>query len=203
MDTYMTKGFTLIETLIVSAILLLVMFGITLFMRNTFYFNSVQSGSLSTIQDARSIVRTMVKELRSTSQAADGSYPILTAATNTLIFYSDINNDGIKDRIRYFLASSTLSRGSITASGTPVVYNPASEKISTLATGVRNRSSSPVFEYFDGTYNGTSSPLVQPVSVAAIRNVRITITLDADPNRSPVQRTYITDVTLRNLKDNL
>ncbi len=200
----MTKGFTIVETLIVSAILLLVMLGITLFQKDVFNMNSVQSGSLSTIQDARSILRTMVKELRSTSQAADGSYPILTAATNTLTFYSDINNDGIKDRVRYFLATSTLYRGSITATGTPVTYNPANEKISTLAVGVRNASSSVnVFDYFDGTYNGTSSPLAQPVAVAAVRNVRITIILDSDPNRSPVQRTYITDVTLRNLKDNL
>ena len=204
MYPYMTKGFTLVETLVVSAILLLVMLGITLFQRDIFYQNSVQSGTLSTIQDARSILKTMVKELRSTSQAGDGSYPILTAATDTLTFYSDINSDGTKDRVRYFLASSTLYRGIIMASGTPVTYNPTYETISTLASGVRNAASSTaIFDYFDGTYNGTSSPLTQPVFVSAIRNVRITLILDADQNKSPTQRTYVTDVTLRNLKDNL
>lgn len=198
------KGFTLVETLVVSAILLLVMVGVTLFQRDVFYLNSVQNASFSTIQDARSILRTMTQELRSTAPGGDGSYPVITASTSTLTFYSDVNNDGVSDRIRYFLATTTLSRGVIIATGSPITYNTSNEKIATLASNVRNNASSTsVFDYFDGTYNGTSSPLAQPVAVSAVRNVKITIILDLDPNRSPTPRTYVTDVTLRNLKDNL
>ena len=51
----MSKGFTLIETLIVSAILLVIMIAITLFQRDVFYINSVQNGSFSTETETEEI----------------------------------------------------------------------------------------------------------------------------------------------------
>jgi prepilin-type N-terminal cleavage/methylation domain-containing protein len=199
----MKKGFTLVEALVVASILLLLMLAMTSFQKDVFYTNSIQQGSFTVIQDARTILRTMAKELRSASTGGDGSYPIVIAATSTLTFFTDTNNDGVKDKIRYFLATTTLMKGVIVASGTPVTYNPSLEKISYLASNVKNGTSTPLFDYFDGSYNGTSTPLTQPVSVSVIRLVRMTLVLDVDPNRSPLPRTYVSSVTLRNLKDNL
>lgn len=197
------SGFTLVEMLVSVAISILVIGAITLFARNTFYDNSVQSGSLSTVQSAEEIIRNMVSALRSTSPGSDGSYPIVTTATNTLVFFSDIDGNGIKERIRYFLATTTLQEGITVPTGSPLSYNLSNEQISTLAVGVRNTGSTPIFNYFDDTYSGTSSPLTQPVTVSVVRLVQINLLLDQDPNRSPAPRTYTSDVTLRNLKDNL
>lgn len=195
-------GFTLVETLVAMTIGVVVMIAMGTFARDIFFTNSIQGGSFSTAQDARTIIRTMLNELRSASQGSDGSYPIITAGTSTLTFFSDINGDGNKERIRYFLATTTLNKGVITPTGTPLAYT-GSEVISILAYNVRNSSSTPIFNYYNGTFTGTSTPLTQPVSVSAIRLVQINLTLDSDPNRSPLPRTYTTDVTLRNLKDNL
>ncbi len=199
-----TKGFTLVETLVVALIFLLIMMGVTSFERDTFYDNSIQNGSFSTVQSAEEILRTMVTQLRSASEGSDGSYPILTAASTTLTFFTDINGDGIKERVRYFLSSTTLEEGIMEPKGTPLSYNNATETISYIAYNVRNLASSTnVFDYYDDTYNGTSSPLTQPVSVSAVRLVKITLILDLNPNVSPGPRTYTTQVSLRNLKDNL
>ena len=197
------KGFTLIETLVAVGISVLVFMAMSTFFRDTLLTNSMSSGLFSTAQDSRSIIRTMVAELRSASTGSDGSYPILTAATNTIVFFSDINGDGSKERVRYFISTTTLQKGVTTPKGSPLSYNGSTEVITTLAYNVRNNSSSPIFSYYDGTYTGTSSPLTQPVNVSAVRLVQISLILDQDPNRSPTPRTYTTTVTLRNLKDNL
>ena len=199
----MQKGFTLVETLVAMSISIIVMIAIGTFARDIFYTNSVQSGLFSTAQDSRAIIRTMTNELRSTSPGSDGSYPIVTAGTTTLTFFSDIYGNGIKERVRYFLATTTLEKGVVVPTGSPLSYNLSNESITALAYNVRNGSSTPIFNYYDGTFTGTSSPLTQPVSVNAIRLVQVSLTLDSDPNRSPLPRTYTTDVTLRNLKDNL
>ena len=199
----MQKGFTLVETLVAMSISIIVMIAIGTFARDIFYTNSVQSGLFSTAQDSRAIIRTMTNELRSTSPGSDGSYPIVTAGTTTLTFFSDIYGNGIKERVRYFLATTTLEKGVVVPTGSPLSYTLSNESITALAYNVRNGSSTPIFNYYDGTFTGTSSPLTQPVSVNAIRLVQVSLTLDSDPNRSPLPRTYTTDVTLRNLKDNL
>jgi prepilin-type N-terminal cleavage/methylation domain-containing protein len=198
----MNKAFTLLETLVAMSIGVIVLIAVGTFAREIFYDNSIQSGSFSTAQDARTIVTTMVQELRSASPGSDGSYPIVTAGTSTITFFSDINGDGTKERVRYFLATTTLKKGVITPTGSPLGYT-GSEIITTLAYNVRNVGSTSIFNYYDGTYTGTSSPLTQPVAVTAVRLVQINLILDADPNRSPAPRTYTSDATLRNLKDNL
>jgi len=200
------KAFTLVETLLVASIFLIIMIGVTSFERDTFQVNTISSGSFSTAQGAQEILRTMVVQLRSASEGSDGSYPILTAGSTTLTFFSDINGDGKKERIRYFLSSTTLEEGIMEPIGTPLSYNNATETISYVAYNVRNltlASSTNIFDYYNDTYNGTSSPLTQPVSVSAVRLVKITLILDLNPNQAPLPRTYTTQVSLRNLKDNL
>ena len=197
------SGFTLIEMLVSVAISIFVVGAITLFARNLFYQNSVQSGSFSTAQSAEEIVRTMLAQLRSTSPGSDGSYPLVTTATSTLTFFSDIYGNGVKERVRYFLATTTLQEGIIVPTGLPLSYNTVNEQISTLAFNVVNASSLPLFNYYDDSYAGTSSPLTQPVTVSLVRLVQINLTLDQDPNKAPGPRTYTSDATLRNLKDNL
>jgi hypothetical protein len=50
---------------------------------------------------------------------------------------------------------------------------------------------------------GTSSPLTQPVITTNVRLIKINLMIDVDPNRAPVIKTYTSQVSIRNLKDNL
>ena len=197
------RGMTLAEIVVVIGILGIIMLAISSFQVNIFKNNKFSMESLSSAQDARSILRTMIRELRSTSPSNNGSYAIITAATNTLSFYSDTDGDALKEKIRYYISSSTLMKGSIVPSGNPLTYNSANEKFYTLAYNVKTATSSSLFEYFDSDYSGISTPLTQPVSFTNIHLIKINLLIDSDPNRVPNSRTYTTQVNLRNLKDNL
>lgn len=157
---------------------------------------------ITSAQDAESILKTMVKELRSARQGADGSYAILSTGTSSISFFSDAGGDGTVDEITYYLATSTLKRGVISPSGSPATYNPAQQKTSILINALP-ATTSPIFEYYDESYTGTSSALAQPVSPNAVRLVKISVTIDADPRHSPLPITYTSEASLRNLKDNL
>jgi len=150
---------------VVIAILGIIMVSVGSFSVGIIKNNKYSQDALSSAQDARTILRTIVKELRSASRSNNGSYAIITAATNTISFYSDADGNGVKDQIRYYISTSTLRKGVITPTGSPLVYNSSNEVFSTLAYNMRNTATSSLFEYYDSNYAGTTTPLTQPVSV--------------------------------------
>lgn len=202
-----TKGFTLAEIVVVVGILGLIMIGISNFQKNVLINNKYAQDSISSAQDARNILKVMVKELRTASPSNNGAYAIAQAATNTLTFFSDTDGDGLKEQIRYYISTTTnpmtLRKGSIKPTGSPSVYSSTNEIFSTLAYNIKNGTSTALFQYYDDGYAGTSSPMTIPVTVTDIRLVKINLMIDADPNRSPIPRLYTSQVSFRNLKDNL
>ncbi len=194
---------TLVEIIVAIAILIIVMIAVSTFQYNVLDYNRHSQTALTNVGDATNILKYMSKELRTMSPSVTGSYPILSVATSSITFYSDIEGDGTKEQIRYYIASTTLYRGIIVPSGSPMTYNPTDESKSTIATGVRNATSSALFEYFNGLYGGNEQPLTYPITIFTIRLVKINITIDSDPRRSPVPITYTTQISLRNLKDNI
>jgi prepilin-type N-terminal cleavage/methylation domain-containing protein len=196
------KGFTIIELLVTMAIFTLILGAITLFARDIFYYNNIFSGGLTSYDQARKILQPISSEIRSASSSSLGSYPIEKTGDIEFIFFSDVNNDGLKERIRYFLSDTDLKRGVIIPSGTPLQYLTSNEKISIIIQGIRN-GATPIFTYFDTNYNGSTAPLSQPVMIIKVRLVKITLVIDADPNRPPSAVTVTTQVSMRNLKDNL
>jgi len=195
------KGFTLVELLISVGIFAVVMIALSAFQRNIFALTSNLQGDLNFELGAQSMLKSFSAEVRDASQSSLGGYPIEEASTSEFIFYSDENSDGIKERIRYFLSGTDLKQGVVTPSGSPLAYNLSSEKISTVLTDVVN-GATPIFTYYDSSYTGTSSPLVQPVDIASIRLVKALVLANPDPNRDSQPFTFTTQVSIRNLKDN-
>lgn len=195
------KGFSIVEIIVAVSIFSLIIVALGTFQKDVFFLNNVLRNSISASQDAQVIMRTIAKELRTASRGADGSFAIVAAGTSSLTFYSDIDADGIAERVRYFIQDTQLRKGIIKASNPPYTYT-GSESFSTLIYNVVATTTS-LFSYYDGTYAGTTTPLSNPVTFANVRLIKVQVTIDADPQRSPVQRTYTTQISLRNLKDNL
>jgi hypothetical protein len=145
----------------------------------------------------------MVSELRRTAQPSTGAYPIELASSTGITFYSDINNDGNVDKVRYYLNGKGITKGVTPPTGSPVTYNSANEVKSTIINYIKASSTLPIFQYYTASYSGTTSPLTIPVDITAIRLIKTTLIIDTDPNRSPIPIVATSNVTLRNLKDNL
>lgn len=197
------KGFTLIETMLALAIIIAISIAVGTFQTNIFRFNKYTKDVIESAQDSRTIISTIVKEMRSMSPSGNGSYPIASVSTSSVTFFSDIDGDTKMEQVRYFLSGSSLKKGVIASTGNPPVYNINSEVITTLAYNIKNSTTTALFEYYDTNYAGTSSPLTYPINITSIRLIRTNLLIDADPNRSPVPRMYTSTATLRNLKDNL
>ena len=196
------KGFSLIEILVALGIFSLIVVAIGLFQRDVFSLNNILQVGLKNQNEAKKILRPFANEARSASQSNLGSYPLATVASTTFSFYSDIDNDGLKEKVRYFLDDTTFKKGVIKPSGNPLTYNEEDEDIVRVVHDVVNVS---IFSYFDESYDGTASstPLAQPVTPSDVRLVQVEIVIDSDPNKPPAPLPVTTQVSIRNLKDNL
>jgi len=198
-----TQGVTIVELIISIAILSALAYTVSIFQRDIFTLNFSAQNNLSAQLDARRVLKQMVAELREASPSSLGGYPISLASSSAITFYSDINNDGLKERIRYFMSGNTLRRGELSPTGNPLAYVQANERVVSLVSHIANSATTTIFTYYPSTFAGTSSPLTQPVTISSIRMVGITVVIEKDANKSPNPIITKTSVTLRNLKDNL
>lgn len=197
------SGFTITEILISLGIFVLISLAIANFGGDIFFLNSSLQSNLSVQIDARRVLRVMVSELRGASPSSLGAYPLSQVGTSTLVFYSNIDSDSYKERVRYFLQGNKLMRGILKPSGSPLSYNIANESVDVLINDVVNSSTTPIFKYFDSSYTGVSAPLSDPVNILSVRLVQVTVLIDHDVSRVPGPISVTTMGTLRNLKDNL
>jgi len=200
------RGFTLIEMLVTIAIFGSVMV-ITSNLLLTIFSNSTTSpNALNAVDQAEGATSNFVNQIRDAAYGNDGSSPLGEASTTEIIFFSPYGSSGSTtvDRIRYFLASSTLYEGITVPSGSPASYNLANEKVSAILPHVSGNGTSTVFFYYGGTYAGTSSPLSQPVNVNQVTYVGMTLAVQLQEVIGATTTSVIsTGATIRNLKTNL
>ncbi len=189
------------EAIVVIAILTVLLLAVANFGRDVFSVSGILQSGLSAQQDARNIVKVIASELRTASPSSVGSYAIKSVADNDLTFYSDIDADGLKEEIRYYLSGTILKKSILKPSGSPLAY-AGTPVVSNLISDVKN-GSTPIFTYYDTNYDGTTSPLSAPINILSVRLVKVMVMVERDPYRSPTPISVSTQVSLRNLKDNL
>ena len=195
-------GFSLAETVVTVAVLGMLVVVVGKFGGDVFSFNRYFTKSLDVAGDARKVLRPMINEIRGASPSSLGAYAIESAGENEFIFFTDTDDNGVKERIRYYLDGTILKKGTIVPTGNPYTYNAQNETTLSLIQNVRN-GATPIFKYFDTNYNGSTSALTSPVTVTSVRLVRVEVIIDEDVNALPSPLSIVTQVSLRNLKDNL
>ncbi len=193
-------GFSLVEVLIGIFIISLIGLAVSSFQNSVLRAERILSGSLDASYEAGKAVKILAKEIREAKIGNDGSYPILLAHENELVFFSDIDNDGRQEKIRYFLEDKRLKKQISKFSGVPPSYGSYGEAIPIINYLVNDTE--PVFQYYDSNYDGSTDPLDFPVLISDIRLIRIILEINRDEGRLPMPIKAETAVMIRNLKDN-
>lgn len=196
----MNKGFTLVEIIIVLAVFSGIVLMVSFLTLDISSFSLFFGENLSVQQELQLSLVPMVSEVRSMGRSSTGSYPIASAAANSLIFYSDIDNDGLFEKMRYFMDGDIFKKGVIKPTGSPLTYDPTQESVYELVHYVTNFSS--IFKYYDESFTGTQVPLSFPIDVSAIRTMKASLTVDRNPNVLPGPFDFSVTASPRNIDDN-
>jgi prepilin-type N-terminal cleavage/methylation domain-containing protein len=197
------EGFSLIELIFATAIFASVIFVVLSLNRNLSTIENLISQKLQSRQDLDQTFQMMVTEIRSAGNSSLGGYAIDAASTSSFVFYSDVDADGLMERVRYFLSgTSTVMRGVIKPTGNPLVYASSSEILGVSIENVVVSTSTPIFSYYDASFTGTESAMTSTAALADIRSVKVSIYADIKPKTSPKPVFFTNTITIRNLRTN-
>lgn len=190
-------GFTLVESVVGLAIFAV----LTLVVGRLGFENSRSQLYLETQLDAQNEARfaltRMTQELRGAATSDVGGHPIEYADPLAISFFTNVDLDEEKERIRYFVEGTTLKRAVLEPS-------EVTEKITDLARSVVNGGEGgSIFTYYGAEYDAFTKkdPLSPPVTPQAIRIVEVALVIDADPETLPAGVTISSQIAIRSLID--
>ncbi len=163
-----TAGYTLIEMVVVIGIFSLILFASVAAALIFFRTNSGTLTQAYAVENARAGLQHIVADLRGAQYGADGSYPLANISGTDVAFYSDINGDGVPERVHYYLSGATLFRGVETAAGSPPAYG--AEATSTIASSTQNIAEDvPLFHFYNaGGAEVTTISQANPVAYMTV-----------------------------------
>ncbi len=196
------QGFTVLEAVVAMAgMLLLIIAGIDLYLFSS-RSKAIIWEQLSTQNEGRKIVQDFSEEVRKMNYSSLGAYPLERAEGNHITFFSNIDTDSYRERIRYWLSGSILKKGVLKPSGNPLSYNPLNEQVTDVVHDVANVTD-PIFYYYNEDFTfATGTPLTSPVDVTKVRVIKVNLLLEEDPTNSPLPFSIESKVQIRNLKTN-
>jgi len=197
------KGFTLLELIVAISVFSVLILTVSFMVVKVFNGSKSQFLAISNVEQARLVTSQFVNEIRNATTGVDGSYSLGQADDSQIIFYSKTIGSSTINRVRYYLNGTDLYKGIIVPTGSPQVYNVAFEVKKIVQSNVVN-GGVPIFNYYDGNFNGASSPISQPANVNLVKFIKINlIVLTKINEQSGNTFTVSTGATIRNLKTNL
>jgi prepilin-type N-terminal cleavage/methylation domain-containing protein len=192
------KGFTIVETIVSVAIFAIMIFAILFFVTDVFNTTGFQRKIFDNNDSARKLATVFTNEMRASVVSSTGSFPIESAGTQQIIFYT--KSATTVNRVRYYLQSGVLYKGITIPTGNPPIYNLAQEISSPVQPAMATAGGDAIFTYYDGDGNA----LAQPVNVTQIRNIQMALKIYLQGSKNSTNTyTVTTSATVRNLKDNL
>lgn len=195
------KGLTLVETIISVSLFSLLMIVVMSSVATLYRTNSYTMAQSYEIFNARRGVQQFVRDVRETSYADDGTFPLVRKENHLIGFYSDIDRDDSVEYVEYELATTTtFTKRIYNATGTPPQYNTTiPDTTIIISDNVHNlNNATSTFFYYDAAGNlvDTNS------SVTDVRYVKMQIIVNIDPNRNPGEFMLEGSAALRNIVNN-
>lgn len=198
------NGFTLVEVLISTVIIVILGGGILTLIFIVSQNRLVTFRNLLNVDQTNAQVSLMVRELRNIRTGENGAYPLEEAGNQEIIFYSDIDYDGQSEKVRYSLSGTQLLKGVIEPTGFPAQYPSNNEKVKVLTDSVRN-GDEPIFYYYNGDWpaDTVNNPLPQPVRLSETKLMKVNLILNTNKDEPETNFSLESYVQLRMLKQNL
>jgi type II secretory pathway pseudopilin PulG len=202
------KGMTLVDMLIAIGIFSMGMIGFTVLFVRVWQSNSfIMEEGQATMMASRT-VQQLIESLRKVKQADNGEFAIKSGDDFNFIVYLDDDNDGVTERVHYFLAGESFKKGvTKPTTGTPPVYPNGDQVITIMANYVTNTAAQPIFYYYNKDYPGdiVNNPLnISPtLPIDKVKLVRIRLWINIKPLTAPDNVNFESFVDLRNLNENL
>jgi len=193
------SGLTLIELAVSISIFIVLFLLAGDFVTRGFKSTAFSMEQDEAVQSARNAMNFFAKELREANQADTGSYLLDTVSPQELSFFTNIDSDASREKVRYFIDGHDFKKGVINATGNPLSY-PVGDEIITVISGYINNQATPAFTYYDASNAEIANPAAQR---AQIRMIKAFLMINVTPDVMPADYFMDTYVQIRNLKDNL
>lgn len=204
------RGVTFVETIVVISIMSVVMLGSSLFFVRIWRTNQfTYEIAIASFVSSRGIEKA-TEDIRAARPAENGAFPIISADDHDLMFYMDYDNDGIAERVHYFIQDQKLKIGIREPNMTvlPPTYATGDELVTDAASYIVNESTGyPTFEYYDDegaifAYDDiVGKSLATPADPGSIKMVKILLFVNPDPIKKPNNVRIQSFVVIRNLAD--
>jgi hypothetical protein len=202
---YKQNGLGLLEIIIAVFLGSVVLMGLVGVQRLVSESSRFSFEEMQAVEEVRSGVDLLVREIRKAQPSESGSYPIEKADDQEFIFYADVDSDLQVERVRYFLDGTQIKKGVIQPTDTiPATYPQDQESIKIISDYIWNNSS-PIFYYYNSDWPliTEGNPLETPSRLIETKYMRVFLRVNIDPSRLPQDFELSSGVQLRNLKTNL
>ncbi len=194
--TGLSRGMTIVETAVGIAVLIIVFLALTTTLQYFYRINKYAIEQSSAVTSVQRGMDKAIRTIREASYSSQGAFPIVSIASNDLVFYADMDTDPLIEKAHYYVSGTSLIEGVTDATGDPPGYTTA-ETSSALSDFVRNLDQGvTTFRY----YNASSTEITDYTQWANVRRVTISIVVNVDPNKLPNQLTLNSSAGIRNLK---
>lgn len=191
------NGYTLIEMLVVVAIILIVVPVLFASINSLYKTHAITLSRAFALVDTTNGVKEITKDVRAASYAENGAVPIASIATSSLEIYTDTDYDGKVERVRYYLDGTAVWKGVIEPTATSS-YPSSTETITKLTNNIiNNETNTPLFKYF----TSTSTEITNYSQALSVRRIEITLIGSYTYSNKKSEIKIESSASIRNLKD--
>lgn len=192
-----SQGYTLIEMLVVIAIISIILPVLVSSISSLYHTHAKTLSRALAVVETTKGVKEVVRDVRAAVYAENGALPIVSIATSTLTLYSDTDNDGVAEQVRYFLDGESIRKGTIEPTAT-ATYPAGSETFQTLIDRVINAdTNTPLFRY----YTATGTEITSSAQALEVRRVEILFIGASRFGSETSEVSLRSSASIRNLKE--
>lgn len=186
---------TILEVYVWVGIFIVAMIAI---MSSLLYFYRANSYALeqtTAVTSAQRGLEQIVKTIREGAYSSQGAFPIVSIAAHDFVFYADVDNDALIERVHYYVSGTNLMRGVLDPTGNPPDYTGV-ETMSVVSDYVRNVSDGyATFRYYDEL----GAEITNYTNWNAVRFVKVTLAVNVNVPTLPNPLVLNSSAAIRNL----